>query len=125
MEFAGDPLAETLMPVSSSRRSPWRFPFAALVATLLLAGCATVSGLEQARAMSPQEIAQQPDDFVCERLRGFGYIAEVPVTWLREAQRRKLESCIDQGAARRASDDSNRGRFGCDRFAVVPIDRCW
>ena len=116
------------MPVRSSRQHPQRFPptvhVAVLAAALLLAGCAAVSGLEQARAMTPQQIAEQPDEFVCERLRGFGYIAEVPVDWLREAQRRKLENCIDQGIARRRSDDSNRGRFGCDRFAVVPIDRC-
>ncbi|MEQ9332013.1 hypothetical protein [Thalassobaculum sp.] len=116
------------MPERSSRRHPKRFPsavpVAVLAAVLLLAGCASISGLEQARAMPPQVIAQQSDEFVCERLRGFGYIAEVPVAWLREAQRRKLESCIDQGIARRRSDDTNLGRFGCDRFAVVPIDRC-
>ena len=113
------------MPVWSSRRPPRRFPFAILAAILLLAGCALISGLEQARAMPPQVIAQQTDEFVCERLRGFGYIAEVPVNWLREAQRRKLENCIDQGIARRRSDDTAHVRFGCDRFAVVPIDRCW
>ena len=113
------------MPVWSSRRPPRRFPFAILAAILLLAGCASISGLEQARAMPPQVIAQQTDEFVCERLRGFGYIAEVPVNWLREAQRRKLENCIDQGIARRRSDDTAHVRFGCDRFAVVPIDRCW
>ena len=112
------------MPVWSSRRPPRRFPFAILAAILLLAGCASISGLEQARAMPPQVIAQQTDEFVCERLRGFGYIAEVPVNWLSEAQRRKLENCIDQGIARRRSDDTAHVRFGCDRFAVVPIDRC-
>jgi len=113
------------MPHRSSPSHPRRFPAFGLALGLLVAGCAEISGLERARAMPPQEIARQPDEFVCERLRGFGYIADVPVTWLREAQRRKLENCIDQGIARRASDDTARGRFGCDRFSVVPLDRCW
>lgn len=101
--------------------------FAAPIALVVtLAGCADMSGLEMARAMPPQQIAQQSDDFVCERLRGFGYIADVPVTWLREAQRRNLESCIDQGVARRRSDDRYSGGFMyCDRFAVGPWVRCW
>lgn len=91
-----------------------------------LSGCAAISGLEMARAMPPQQIAQQSDDFVCERLRGFGYIAEVPVNWLREAQRRNLESCIDQGIARRRSDDRYHSQFMyCDRFGVGPWVRCW
>ncbi len=113
------------MPDRSSHRTRHRFPVTAIAVALLLAGCADISGLEQARAMPPPEIARQPDEFVCERLRGFGYIADVPVAWLREAQRRRLESCIEQGMARRRSDDSPRGRFGCDRFAVLPINRCW
>ena len=96
-----------------------------LAATLGLAGCAGISGLEKARAMTPEQISQQSDEFVCERLRTFGYIADVPVNWLREAQSRKLENCIDQGMARRRAEDSNRGRFGCDRFAVTRANACW
>lgn len=105
---------------------PGRSALLALALVALLAGCAGISGLEMARAMPPEEIARQSDDFVCERLRGFGYIADVPVTWLREAQRRNLESCIAQGADRRRSDDRQHGGFlYCDRFAVGPWVRCW
>lgn len=96
-----------------------------LAGALGLAGCAGISGIEKARAMTPEQISQQSDEFVCERLRTFGYIADVPVAWLREAQSRKLENCIDQGIARRRAEDSNRGRFGCDRFAVTAVERCY
>lgn len=110
----------------TDRRAARRTGVLAVVAlAATLTGCSTISGLEQARAMSPQQIAAQSDDFVCERLRGFGYVSDVPVNWLREAQRRKLENCIEQGMARRASDDTPRGRFGCDRFATTPWNRCW
>lgn len=97
----------------------------ALAGGLGLAGCASISGVEKARAMTPEQISQQSDDFVCERLRTFGYISDVPVAWLREAQGRKLENCIDQGMARRRAEDSDRGRFGCDRFAVTAVNRCF
>lgn len=100
-------------------------PFAVLGLALLLAGCAGIGQLQQARAMPPQVIARQNDEFVCQRLRGFGYAADVPVTWLREAQRRNLQSCIDQGMAQRRSDDANRARFGCDRFSAFQWGRCW
>jgi len=92
---------------------------------LLLAGCAGYNAMQQARAMPPHVVARQSDEFVCQRLRSFGYAADVPVTWLREAQRRNLQSCIDQGMAQRRSDDANRARFGCDRFSPFPWDRCW
>jgi hypothetical protein len=100
-------------------------PFAVLGLALLLAGGAGIGQQQQARAMPPQVIARQNDEFVCQRLRGFGYVADVPVTWLREAQRRNLQSCIDQGMAQRRSDDANRARFGCDRFSTFPWGRCW
>lgn len=96
-----------------------------LIGALGLSGCSGISGLDKARAMTPEQIAMQSDDFVCERLRTFGYIADVPVDWLREAQNRKLENCIDQGMARRRAEDSNQGRFGCDRFAVTAVQRCY
>ena len=75
--------------------------------------------------MTPDQIAQKPDDFVCERLRTFGYIGELPEDWLAEAQGRKLEHCIDQGVARRRAESTDRGRYGCDRFAVGPVNRCY
>lgn len=109
---------------SPSRRAPL-LPIATLAAALALAGCAAISGLEKARAMPPEEIAQQTDEFVCERLRAFGYVSDVPVNWLREAQKRDLENCIDQGMARRRAEDSQQQRFGCDRFAVSAAYRCW
>ena len=96
------------------------------LAALVLAGCAGISGLEMARAMPPEELAKQDDEFVCERLRAFGYIADVPVSWLREAQRRNLENCIDQGVARRRADDRFHDRFlYCDRFETTVSRRCW
>jgi len=104
------------------------FPKAAgalLVLALGLAGCGG-GGLEQARAMPPEQIAAQSDEYVCDRLKVFGYTADVPVTWLREAQRRKLESCIDQGMQRRSSEDARRDLFpACSRFGVGPMGRCW
>lgn len=109
---------------SRSGRAPLLIT-AVLAAAASLGGCAAISGMEKARAMPPEEIAQQSDDFVCERLRAFGYVSDVPVSWLREAQRRKLENCIDQGMARRRAEDSSQQRFGCDRFAVSPAYRCW
>lgn len=100
-------------------------PIATIAVALLLAGCGGLSGLDKARAMPPEQIAQQTDEFVCARLRSFGYIGDLPADWLAEAQRRKLEACIDQGVARRREEGSSRGRYGCDRFAVSPVNRCW
>jgi len=79
--------------------------------------------------MPAEELAVQDDEFVCDRLRAFGYVADLPVIWLREAQRRNLENCIDQGVARRHSDDRFHDRFNdrltqCDRFASR-LGRCW
>ena len=109
---------------SPARRSA--LPAAVALAALALAGCAGIGAMEEARAMPAEELATRDDEFVCERLRAFGYVADVPVVWLREAQRRDLENCIAQGAARRHSDDRFHDRFTqCDRFAPGRLGRCW
>jgi hypothetical protein len=83
-----------------------------------------ISGMDRARAMSPGEIAQESDEFVCKRLRSFAYVGNVPDVWLDESQRRNLDSCIEQGVKQRRAESSRTGSQKCDRFAVIRIDRC-
>jgi hypothetical protein len=54
--------------------------------------------MEQAGSMTPSQIEMQSDEYVCQALRDYGIYASVPVIWLREAQKRRLEACIEQGA---------------------------
>src|SRR3546814_7711387 len=79
-----------------------------LAATLALAGCAGISGLEKARALTPEQISQKSAELVCARLRTFGNIADVPVNWLSEAQGRTLANITDQGPAGRRAEDEHR-----------------
>lgn len=105
------------------RLSPWPI-LAAVALAAALAGCG-ISGLDRARAMTPTDLAQESDEFVCKRLRTFAYLGDVPETWLDESQRRNLDGCIEQGVKKRLAEAKSRASGQrCDRFAVNPIDRC-
>lgn len=90
---------------------------------LVLAGCA---GLVQARRMTAEEIATKPDPWVCSRLTSFAYSGRLPETWINEAERRGLVSCIDKGLEKRAEERERAKRpIFCDRLGQTQDSRCW
>ena len=97
---------------------------AIVLAIALLAGC---SGFNQARQMTPQELAGQNDAWICDYLETFAYKGRIPDAWEAEALKRNLTGCIERGLERRAEDrelDRRRPAL-CPQGTATQDSRCW
>ena len=57
--------------------------------------------LNKISAYDAATLASKDDQWMCTNLTAFGFEGNVPVKFLREAQKRKLEYCIQQGMRRK------------------------
>ena len=56
-----------------------------------------IAELRKINSYDASTIAAKDDQWICKSLTAFAFEGNVPVKFLREAQKRKLEYCIQQG----------------------------